>query len=130
MSPTVLHVPLSTCRVIVAVLNSFHFDVRAAAPGLAVGPSGSEPSTAEVMDPEGGTVEEGNMKDAEELGQNAGLNGDDGEEEGSPGSADTAQKIHDSICMTVLPELRECLVKQVSSTFLYMLHAWQCLRLF
>ena len=122
--------PLSTGRVIVAVLNNFHFDVRAAAPGLAVGPSGSEPSTADVMDPEGGTVEEGEVKEAEELGQDAGLNGGDGEEEGSAASADAAQKIHNSICMTVLPELRECLVKQVSSTFLYMLHAWRSLRLF
>lgn len=117
--------PLSTCRVIVAVLNSFHFDVRAAAPGLAVGPSGSVPSTADIIDPEGGTVEEGEVKEAEELGQEAGLNGD-GEEEGCAGSAD-AQKIHDSICMTVLPELQECLLKQVSSTFIYMLHAWHVL---
>lgn len=120
--------PSFACRVIVAVLNSFHFDVGAAAPGLAGGPPESDPSKDDAMDLEGGAVEEGVVKDADELDDDdAVLNGDgDGEQKESMGSAVTVQKIHDSICTSVLPELQKCLVKRVSITFLNMLFdfAW------
>lgn len=64
-------------------------------------------------------LEEGVLKDTVEL-EGAGLNGDgEGEQEGSANSVATTQKIHDSICTSVLPELQECLVKRVSVTFVY-----------
>lgn len=115
---TVHCVLLLTCRVIVAVLNSFHFDVR-----VANGTLESEASNDDPMDSGGGAVESGGRTKEDRPDEEAALGGDaeDGEEEGSVGSAAAAQKIHDSICTSVLPELKECLVKQVSSTFLYML---------
>lgn len=120
---TVQCVLLLTCRVIVAVLNSFHFDVRVAAPLLADGTLESEASNDDPMDSGGGAVESGGRTKEDRPDEEAALGGDaeNGEEEGSVGSAAAAQKIHNSICTSVLPELKECLVKQVSSTFLYML---------